>query len=88
MREQSKTEEGKDKRWSVAGSETQRQKPGRGECPVWGGIWVKTAPGQTEEDSSLLAIYSLGLARPVVHIWEMLHAQEKARRSWGQRVGF
>lgn len=36
---------------------------------------------QTEEDSLLLAISSLGLARPVVHIWEMLQAQERLRRS-------
>lgn len=44
-----------------------------------------TAPGETEEDSLLLAISSLGL---VVHIWEMLHAPERLRRSWGQRQGF
>lgn len=43
-----------------------------------------TTPGQTEDDL-LLAVSSLGLTRP---IWEMLYAQERLRRSWGQRQGF
>lgn len=47
-----------------------------------------TAPGQAREDSLLLALSSLGPARPEMDIWEMLHAQERRRRSWGQRQGF
>lgn len=86
VRSRAKQRKGKTKRgWLVAVRLRDRSPRGRTSSVNLG---EDTAPGETEDDSLLLAISSLGLARPVVHIWEMLHAQERLRRSWGQRQGF
>lgn len=82
--EQSKADEGKDRGGRLMAVRLRDRCPGGGVSSVGLNLGEDTTPGQTEDDL-LLAVSSLGLTRP---IWEMLYAQERLRRSWGQRQGF